>query len=62
MRGFFYTAVVVPGLCLLLAPSALARAKPLQIYFIAVEGGQATLIIGLPCPSMRGGTHSTVRT
>ena len=46
MRGFFYTAVVVPGLCLLLAPTALARAKPLRIYFIDVEGGQATLIIG----------------
>jgi len=46
MRGFSCAAVVVSGLCLLLAPGALARARPLQIYFIDVEGGQATLVIG----------------
>src|SRR5258708_12317780 len=32
--------------CLFVAPATLAKApKPLEIYFIDVEGGQATLIV-----------------
>ena len=31
--------------CLFLSGSALAKPKPLRIYFIDVEGGQATLVV-----------------
>ncbi len=42
MRRFLgWTAVA----CLLLMPLGLAKDKPLQIYFIDVEGGQSTLIV-----------------
>jgi competence protein ComEC len=36
---------VLPLACLLLAGVAAAETKPLQIYFIDVEGGQATLLV-----------------
>jgi beta-lactamase superfamily II metal-dependent hydrolase len=41
---------MIPGsvlriVCLLLAGVAVAKPKPLQIYFIDVEGGQATLLV-----------------
>src|SRR6266478_5656468 len=38
-------SVAVILLTLALAISALARPKPLQIYFIDVEGGQSTLVV-----------------
>jgi len=47
MRGFVKAAVLVAGWCLLLTAGGAAKAaKPMQIYFIDVEGGQATLIAG----------------
>jgi competence protein ComEC len=44
MCRFSLISVVVLGLCIWLAPLAGAP-KPLQIYFIDVEGGQSTLIV-----------------
>ncbi len=44
MRRLALIPSVFLGLFLLLAPLALAQ-KPLQIYFIDVEGGQSTLIV-----------------
>ncbi|HYA25967.1 MAG TPA: MBL fold metallo-hydrolase [Terriglobales bacterium] len=37
---------VLSIVCLLLMRAAVAKPKPLQIYFIDVEGGQATLVVG----------------
>jgi competence protein ComEC len=46
MRGFFNAAVAVASLWFLLTAGAHAKAgKPLHIYFIDVEGGQATLVV-----------------
>ncbi len=44
MRRFVLIPAVVLGLCIGLAP-VFGAAKPLQIYFIDVEGGQSTLIV-----------------
>ncbi len=44
MRRLSLVAVWIACLCLLAAPLVLA-AKPLEIYFIDVEGGQSTLIV-----------------
>jgi competence protein ComEC len=43
-RFLFLVALSAVG-CLLLIPAGLAKDKPLQIYFIDVEGGQSTLIV-----------------
>ena len=40
-----WTAALLPLACLLLSRIAIAKPKPLQIYFIDVEGGQATLVV-----------------
>jgi competence protein ComEC len=47
MRRFAMISAFLLGLCLLLAPLSPAAGdpKPLQIYFIDVEGGQSTLIV-----------------
>src|ERR1700683_5723942 len=45
------------GLCLWLAPVARAP-KPLQIYFIDVEGGKSTLIVAPPREELRVDTHT----
>jgi competence protein ComEC len=45
VRRFLYAVVLSGSFCLLLAPGALAKKKPLQIYFIDVEGGESTLIV-----------------
>jgi len=45
MRSWVYGIAVNLGLWTLLAATALARSKPLEIYSIDVEGGQATLIV-----------------
>ncbi len=51
MRRLF-CALAIAG-CLALTPATLARgAKPLEIYFIDVEGGQATLIVDPRGPSL----------
>ena len=44
MRRVAMIPAVILGLCFWLAPVASAP-KPLQIYFIDVEGGQSTLIV-----------------
>ena len=51
MRRLFCALTIAA--CLALAPAALAgAAKPLEIYFIDVEGGQATLIVDPRGPSL----------
>jgi competence protein ComEC len=47
MRRVAIILVVFCGLCLWLAPvaPAIGDSKPLQIYFVDVEGGQSTLIV-----------------
>jgi competence protein ComEC len=46
MRRLVSVLVVIMVACTLLAPVALhAASKPLQIYFVDVEGGQATLVV-----------------
>ncbi len=46
MRRALCAFLLSAWVCLLLVPSALAKLpKPLQIYFVDVEGGQATLIV-----------------
>lgn len=42
----FFSSLLALAACILLVPAARAKAaKPLEIYFIDVEGGQATLIV-----------------
>lgn len=51
MRHFFYALLMAT--CLTLPPATLAKTtKPLEIYFIDVEGGQATLIVDPRGPSL----------
>ncbi|HEV2964586.1 MAG TPA: MBL fold metallo-hydrolase [Candidatus Angelobacter sp.] len=51
MRRFFYALIVTT--CLSFAPVTQAKAtKPLEIYFIDVEGGQATLVVDPRGPSL----------
>jgi competence protein ComEC len=45
MRGLSCRAVILAWVCCGLVAGAAARSKPLQIYFIDVEGGQATLFV-----------------
>jgi competence protein ComEC len=51
MRHFLLVAVCAIG-CLLQVPTSMAKAKPMQIYFIDVEGGQSTLIVSPSGQSM----------
>src|SRR5260370_33197047 len=51
MRRLFCALAI--AVCLALAPATQAEAaKPLEIYFIDVEGGQATLIVDPHGPSL----------
>src|SRR5260370_35043307 len=51
MRRLFCALAI--AVCLALAPATRAEAaKPLEIYFIDVEGGQATLIVDPHGPSL----------
>ena len=52
MRQVFRAALMMAWVGLLPAPGALAKAKPLRIASIDVEGGQATLIVGPAGQSM----------
>ncbi len=52
MRSFFCISIFSTLLFLPFTPNASAKAKPLQIYFVDVEGGQSTLIIAPSGASM----------
>src|SRR5260370_1868100 len=55
MRRLFCALAI--AVCLALAPATRAEAaKPLEIYFIDVEGGQATLIVDPHGPSLLADT------
>jgi competence protein ComEC len=45
MHSCFKTILLCVAACLLIAPSSKGATKDLQIYFIDVEGGQATLMV-----------------
>lgn len=64
MRRFVSLLALTAVGCLLLLPAGLAKSKPLRIYFIDVEGGQATLIVSPSGQSLLidagfPGTHGT---